>query len=384
MSLRIHVLLAAVLGCSFACEDSEGAGGPGDGGSAAQEGGAGQDGGGTPTTDADAGDDAAVSKGGSGHLLVATSFVPRLVDLSNGSTKEVFGSLLRWPQSPGHLYQHWDVSPDGKQLVIHHEAGGNAPAPDDRIVVYPFDESAPGKSLVKSGGPLGDFTRAPCFADDKTIYVLPTSGGVWKIDPTLDATQTPEKVKDIPNQAQLNGPIYWNRDCSGFVAQGYRSENNNEGSVNFAYFSMSAGTLKQLTQHYGNAKGMTLAQSNNHSSCTGTGCVKARNGGTTDKMGFLPNGHLWFTSNRDMWRDSGNAFQGSEKVLSVDPIGNQAFADLAVYDGPLVRAVSRDGKRSAVLNAGSIEVLDEGGARITLSTPDFNAANSPGFMRFVD
>ena len=382
MNLRSHVLLAVALAWSFGCDGSEVAGNPGDDGSA--QGGSDQDAGVTPPTGRDAGGDAEVSKGGSGRLLVATSFVPRLVDLADGSTKEVFGALLRWPQSPGHLYQHWDVSPDGKQLVVYHEAGGNAPAPDDRIVVYPFDESAPGKSLVKSGGPLGDFTRAPCFADDKTIFVLPTSGGVWKIDPTLDATQTPEKVKDIPDQGQLNGPIYWNRDCSGFVAQGYRSENTNEGSVNLAYFSLAAGTLKQLSQHYGNKKGMTLAQSNNHPSCTGTGCVTARNGGTTDKVGFLPSGHIWFASNRDVWRDAGNAFQGSENVLLADPSGAQAFADLADHEGPLVRAVSRDGMRSAVINGTSIEVLDEGGARITPSSPDFNAANVPGFMRFVD
>lgn len=327
--------------------------------------------GGAPTTDT------SPIAGAPGHLLVATSHVPRLIDLSDGSTTEIFRDLLRWPQNPGHLYQHWDVSPDGAFIVIYDVSA------DDRLVVYPINDSAAGKVLVKSGGMLGNFTFAPCFASADTILVLPATGGVWKIDPNLDETQTPVKVEDIPDRDDLNGPMYWNRDCTGFIAQGYRSNGTNDGSDNLGYYALGSDTLTQLSQHYGNTRGMTLAQDTNFPGCTGTGCVIAKNGGTTEKMGFLPSGVVWFDSNRDMWRDADNDFHGAVSVLQIDPTSGQAFADLQTLEEPRVRAVSRDGNFYAVINGDSIEVLDASDTRVVLSSDDFNAANVPGFMRFV-
>jgi hypothetical protein len=357
-----------------------------------------EDGGATGASDAGPGDnpppanDAAVTpdsgqpsgpSGGPGRLLVATSHVPRMIDLKTGATSEVFANRLRWAQSPGHLYQHWDVSPDGKSIVVYHEYGTNAPASEDRLVVYSLSDSATGKALVKTGGAVGEFTRAPCFAAADAVYFL-TNGSVWKVDPTADATQTPEKVKDIPGGNALNGPVVWKPDCSGFLSVGYRSGNTNLASDNVAYFGLVEGTLKQLSFHYGNTKGMTLAQSINLPSCGGPNCAIAKNGGTLEKMGFLPNGHVWFDSNRDVWRNDTGANQGDPKVLRADPAANQEFADLAVLTGARARAVTRDGAYTAVVNGQRIEVLDAQGAKVAESSEDFNGANVPGFMRFVD
>jgi hypothetical protein len=311
---------------------------------------------------------------------VATSYVPRLIDLATGQSEEVFANRLRYAQSPGHLYQHWDISPDGGSIVVYHASGTNAPGADDRLVLYPLDDSENGKVLLSSASPLGNFPTTPCFVDESTVYVV-GMGSVWKVDPTLDATQTPEKVTDIAPADELNGPIYWKSDCSAFVAQGFRSGDTNEDAVNTAWLSVETGTLTQISE-YG-PKNMTLAQQTNFAGCVGTGCVTAKSGGTAEKMGWLENGSIWFSSNRDVWRDNANAFQGMEQLFGYDPAAPAAFADLTVYDSPPVRAVSRDGAYHAIVSGESIEVLDAQGTRLVLSDAVFNAANSPGFMRFI-
>ncbi len=366
-------------------ENSAGANDAGGGDAASDTGGA--DGG---NTGPDSGGDGIDGGGGTPegaprYLLVATSYVPRRVSLATGATEEILGNRLRWQQSPGHLYQHWDVSPDGKSIAVYHEYGTNAPATDDRLVLYSFDDPSTGKVLLEADGPVGSFPVAPCFVDASTLYVVSTGpgspGGVWKVDPTSDAAQTPTLVVAIDQQDKMNGPIYWNRDCSAFVTQGFRSGGTNEDSTNVAWFDVASGKLTQISEHaVPGAK--TLAQQENYASC-GNSCTIARNGGTTEKMGFLADGSIWFTSNRDVFRDNKGASQGAEQILVFNPKSPAAFADLTALSGSAARAISRDGAYTAVLNGESVEVLDDDGMRVVLSEAAFNAANGAGFMRFV-
>lgn len=97
----------------------------------------------------------------------------------------------------------------------------------------------------------------------------------------------------------------------------------------------------------------------------------------------MPDGSVWFESNRDQWRDSGGANQGAALILRWDPSSPTAFTALASYTGPKPWALSRDGTRYSVASGNTVQVFDDSDALVATSDFDFNSANVAGFMRFV-
>ena len=215
------------------------------------------------------------------------------------------------------------------------------------------------------------------------VYVIPGNPtGIWALDVNTDASaQTPTLVVDIVGQGELRSPFYWSPDCSAFLANGYRSADTNDGSTNVVHVDAATGALTRVSQHGSNGK--TLAQDANYAACSGSGCSTSKNGGLSGQMGFLADGSVWFESNRDVWKDSMGMVMGTATVLRWDPANPTAFDQLTTYTGAKPWAVSKDGSRYAVANGSTVQIFDASDAVVATSDFDFNAANLPGYMRFV-
>ena len=391
--IRVSVVASALL-AAFGCSDSSSSSGgtdPGtDAGTSGTDGGGGGGNDASTTTDAGGGD---AGGGATGHAYVMTTYKMWVFDLAGDPSQhtEIAPGMVGDPNGTygtSGIYEPFDVSPDGKRVAIfrggtlHIQELSNLTtevtvAADTWASAPRFTDDSQSVRYVRrlrSGG--GRF-------DDVAIVEVPAAGG------------TPNVIKQLTDASfhtDLDRYV-WKWDGSAIVGQerltGQPDTTSKAHGV--VTIDVATGAATPHTKSYNATSFFTFAQFTQEPSCNGSICVTVHDGCTGENNGaftaesshFLPDGRIYFTSNRDQYV-KGGASAGARKYL-VDTVAPGNYEALTEHTGDRPIAYTRDGARYAAYvgtgGTATIKIPKADGTTLTTLT-GFNAANVPTSVRF--
>lgn len=393
--MRLHtlsILIVSVLLAAAACGDDAPTDAPAtnaDGGGSSS-GGGGADGGGSGTDASTAADTGA--GGDAGHAYVMTTYKMWRFDLSDpGQHTEIAPGMVGDPSGTyGTLgiYEPFDVSPDGQHVAILR--GG---------MLHIQDLSNLGAEVSVAADA---WASAPRFTDDsqkvRWVRRLRTGGGRFTDVAIVEvplAGGSPTVVKALPDAAfhtDLDRYV-WKWDGSAIVGQERLTgaPDNTSKAHGVVTIDVASGAAALHTTSYGGASFFSFAQFTQEPSCSGAVCITTHDGCTGENNGsftaesahFLPDGRIYFTSNRDQFV-KGGAGSGARKYL-VDTVTPGNYETLPEHTGDRPIAYTRDGARYAAYvgtgGAATIKIARADGTTLATLT-GFNTANVPTSVRF--
>lgn len=392
MRTLLAVVTTSALLAAVGCSDSSGTA---DGTSAGTDGGAsGTDAGGGGADSATGGDSGSGTGAGgaTGHAYVMTSYKMWVFDLADPTPHtEIAPGMVGDPAGTyGTLgiYEPFDVSPDGQRVAILR--GGT---------LHIQEMSNLGTEVTVAAD---TWASAPRFTDDsqkvRWVRRLRSGGGrftdvsIVEVPVTGGAPSIVKALPDASSHTDLDRYV-WNWDGSAIVGQERLtgSPDNTAKAHGVVTIDVATGAATLHTKSYADASFFTLAQFTQEPSCNGSVCVTVHDGCTGENNGsftaesahFLPDGRIYFTSNRDQYV-KGGASAGARKVL-VDTFTPGNYETLAEHTGDRPIAYTRDGARYAAYvgtgGTAAIKIAKADGTTLATLT-GFNTANVPTSVRF--
>lgn len=252
----------------------------------------------TPNTPGNPSNPSATSNNGLAVIALATGNWQNpgkmiRVDLGSNTSTD-----LNIPYSNSDAY---DVAPDGDRLTIIRQY-----APDTLVFLYSLGNKFAKKGLLLKNS---TFSTPNCihFNKDGSKILFLNNGKIYSLDPSLDASQTPQLVSTLTADAGVSTPLTWNTDATKVIATGY-SGSTNTSAHNICYFEVETGKVTQISNGIitSTGKEVTYAQSQQ---TNGGDPVISQNGYyyTSDfsYRGWTSDGNIYYYSNRNSYHISG-------------------------------------------------------------------------------
>lgn len=393
---RFYALFLVALPLSFAggCSD-EPAGSPVDAGAESSVVTPPEDASATPKTDSgpavDGATDAAAPGAGPKHAYVMTTFKMWVFDLATPDAHTEIGPGLGAgfaTYGTDGNYEPFDISPDGKRIAILR---------DGALHLVELSNLA-GEVTV----PADTWARAPRFSDDgtKVRYVRRLRQGGGRFDDVAIvevpfAGGTPTVVRALPSAAFHTDLDRYAWKWDGSMLTGPERLEGRPDNTSKAHgmvtIDATTGLAVLISRSYG-AGFFTFAQNREEPTCVGSVCVTVHDGVTgenngsfsAESSGFLPDGRVYFTSNRDQYV-KGGAPSGARTTL-VSAAAGADYETLGANTGDRPIAYTRDGKHYAAFDGvgatAKVAVRAAVGGATIATLTGFNAANVPTSVRF--
>lgn len=384
----LTVVTTSILLAVAACGDDD----PASTGSGTDGGAVGADGsdGGVAGADSGPGVDAGPA---TGHVYVMTTYKMWRFDLADPSQHTELAPAMGGDPNGTYgtlgIYEPFDVSPDGQHVATLR--GG---------ILHIQDLSNLGAEVTVPADP---WASAPRFSDDsqkvRWVRRLRSGGGRFDDVAIVEVALTggtPTVVTQLISAAfhtDLDRYV-WKWDGSAIVGQERLDgrPDNPSKAHGVVTIDVASGLATLHTKSYASSSFFTFAQFTQEPACTGSVCVTVHDGATGENNGafnaesahFLPDGRIYFTSNRDQYV-KGGASSGARKFL-VDTYEPGNYETLAEHTGDRPIAYARDGARyAAYVGTGATATIKIARADgTTLATlAGFNLANVPTSVRFA-
>lgn len=387
-------LLALPLALAGGCSDDP-AGSPGDAGTDSSVVAPPEDASAPPKPDSGPAVDGATDSAAPGaapkHAYVMTTFKMWVFDLATPDAHTEIGpglgSGFATYGTDGN-YEPFDISPDGKRIAILR---------DGVLHLAELSNLAGGVTV-----PADTWARAPRFSDDgtKVRYVRRLRQGGGRFDDVAIvevpfAGGTPTVVRALPSAAFHTDLDRYAWKWDGSLLTGPERLEGRPDNTSKAHgmvtIDATTGVAVLVTRSYG-AGFFTFAQNREEPTCVGNLCVTVHDGTTgenngsftAESSGFLPDGRVYFTSNRDQYV-KGGASSGARVTLSSAATGAD-YETLVPHTGDRPIAYTRDGKHYAAFDGvgatAKVAVRAAAGGATIATLTGFNAANVPTAVRF--
>lgn len=337
----------------------------------------------------DSATDSAPSSGAPKRAYVMTSYKMWVFELATPDAHtEIAPGLVGAGATYGNagIYEPFDISPDGKRIAVFK---------DGTLHIAELANLANDVSV-----PADTWAAAPRFTDDsqKVRFIKRARVGGGRFDnvsivEVAVAGGVETLVKPLPDAA-FNTDLdryVWKWDGTAIVGPARLEGRPDNTSKAHGLVTIDVGTGAASVHTKAYASFFTFAQSTQEPTCNGNTCVTVHDGTTgenngsftAESAGFLPDGRVYFTSNRDQYVKGGMT-GGARKVLADGPAPGD-YETLAEHTGTRPIAYTRTGSHYASFDGigalTTIKVRTAAG-NVVATLTGFNAANLPYSVRF--